>query len=138
MGTWGAGPLGNDDACDFVESLMEGKAKKAPARIRAAVETVADGSGYLGYAAGARAVAAAALLAGLPGDPDEDDDEIREWLATLDLPLTPELARTALRAIERTFGEGSELWELWNEADATDEVREALKPTTDILRAAAT
>ncbi|MPY34255.1 DUF4259 domain-containing protein [Streptomyces adustus] len=61
MGTWDAGPFGNDTAADFANTLGDAKLEVREALIRGVLTRTVDATGWL--AEGEEAVAAAALIA---------------------------------------------------------------------------
>ncbi len=114
MGAWGTGILQDDTALDFLEEL---RADEDPmAMIREALEA-AEGASYLEYDAGQSALVAAAVVdavlnrSNLAGG----DEEVRAWLAALDLAEALPLRAAAAKACVRVIGAASELQELWAE-----------------------
>ncbi|MFF4120827.1 DUF4259 domain-containing protein [Streptomyces sp. NPDC001714] len=114
MGTWDAGPFGNDTAADFCGDLDEALPDEREGMVRGAFTWVIDTADYLEAPASDVAVAAAALVAaqcpeGEPADPVYGPKE--------PLPDLTGLRDLALRALDRVMTEPSELMELWAEPD---------------------
>jgi hypothetical protein len=129
MGTWEMGPFSNDDAADLLSRLDDAEPETALALLREAL-TAADTDEYLHVDVGQAAVAAAAIVAGRrPGGPRLDPSTMPAPLAEgsgLDLP--EELDRLARVALDRVFGEDSELRGLWQEGGRLQEFRAMLTP----------
>lgn len=123
MGTWGAGPLDNDDAMDFVDGLLDLSPGEAVERLLEAVEVAAGTASTLDYPPGATALAAIAVLANssLPGN-------LRVWRASLPVTLTPAFAEVMREAIERVLSVGSELTALWAASGKARELAEGVTP----------
>ncbi|GAA1170953.1 hypothetical protein GCM10009654_30220 [Streptomyces hebeiensis] len=116
MGTWDTGHFDNDTAADFAAELDEATPERRTELVREALAGAAVGAaGYLDADIAEVAVAAAALVAEqCPGGPPVETvygpDE--------PLPRFPEELRSlAVRALDRVAADGSELRELWEEAD---------------------
>jgi hypothetical protein len=122
MGTWGAGPLDNDTAMDWMYglgevadlSLIEGTLDRA----------LACGDAYLDAADAEEGIAAAEAVARLLGNFGVRNDHTRpmdDWVSWM--PEKPPLAllEKAWRLVARVQREPSELLDLWagkGEADA--------------------
>lgn len=114
MGTFGHGPFDNDDALDLVDEFRD-----PVRRLRAALK---DAQGdYVQADVGARAWAAAEVVALCFGRGELT--EIPPGVAELLLEVKPseKFRVLALRAVERLRAEGSEMAELWAEAEALDD-----------------
>lgn len=129
------GPFENDDALDFLDDLEEAEPEERPKKVVRALRRVVRTQDYIEAPLMAQAVAAAAVVAGsidpdclgrerfrprwIEDDPLEVDDDLDELAATV--------LRRALRH------DDNEWWELWDEADATDEVTEVVSRYLDVL-----
>ena len=129
------GPFENDDALDFLDDLEEAEPEERPRKVVRALHRVVRTQEYIEAPLMAQAVAAAAVVAGsidpdclgrerfrpqwIEDDPLEVDDDLDELAATV--------LRRALRH------DDNEWWELWDEADATDEVTEVVSRYLDVL-----
>lgn len=130
MGTFGHGPFDNDDALELV-----GEFRDPVRRLRAALK---DAQGdYVQVDVGARAWAAAEVVALCFGRGELA--EIPPCVADLLLDVKPseKFRVLALRAVERLQAEGSEMAQLWAEADALDDHRVRLDDLRSRLVAAA-
>ena len=116
MGTWGYGSFDNDDAADWVyEFESSGRAAVAAALRR--VSELADGK-YLEAPEATTALAAAEIVAAAhDGDQSKLSDEARSAFAAHLQSLTGSLdIATARRVVERIVRQ-SELKDLWEETD---------------------
>ena len=116
MGAWDSGPFDNDDATDFVRSLLDSVPEHQRAGvIRAALLAAVENNGdCLDLDVGAPAVAAAALIASrLPGSEDFMPSHYGPQATLPGFP--PDLAQLAIRAIDRVLADESELQALWAE-----------------------
>ncbi|HEY7717986.1 MAG TPA: DUF4259 domain-containing protein [Pedococcus sp.] len=129
------GPFENDDALEFLDDLEEAEPEERPVKVVRALRRVVGTDGYIEAPLMAEAVAAAVVVAGsvdpeclgreryrpvwIEEDPLEVDDDLDELAATV--------LRRALRH------DDNEWWELWDEADATDEVTETVSRYLDVL-----
>lgn len=146
MGTWDTGHFDNDTAADFAGDLDSATAERRVEVVREALARVAGGGGPVrtagadpsGPDAGEAvvAVAAAALVAAqCPGGPPVETvygpDE--------PLPRFPEeLRESAFLALERVLAAGSELAELWADAEGwTGPWRRGVEALRDSLMAVA-
>jgi Domain of unknown function (DUF4259) len=128
MGTLGTGPFENDDALDFLDSLEDADADKRPRRVADALRRVVGTTDYLEAPLMAEAVAAAAVVAG-SADPDAVAGEpyLPVWLDEEPLEVDEGLADLATQALHRALRhDDNEWWELWDEAEATDEVTDVV------------
>ncbi|MGW4833348.1 DUF4259 domain-containing protein [Amycolatopsis japonica] len=115
MGAWGTGPFDNDTAADFAGDLDDVAEAQRPEVIRHALAKAAKETGYLTGAVAEVAVAAAALVAaqcpaGEPVDPHYGPKQAVP-------PLPADLQALATRALDRVLADGSEITELWHDAD---------------------
>lgn len=130
MGAWGSGPFDNDDAGDFVGTLIDvGNWSVAEAAFDA---VLAVGDEYLEAPDASAAIAAAAVLAhkvgnGMVAIGPEDAAGIAA-LASPPSTLTAK-ARKALTRIRKQ----SELADLWEEAGAKEEWLATLEPIEKAL-----
>lgn len=136
VGTWDSGPFDNDDAADLLGQVS----RIAQPDVLAAVlgdallaVTIADS--YVEAPEMSRAVAAAAIVAilrasNLPAPPELGE----EWLSTLRGGGSELLRQTAARVLHRAVEpQDNEWYELWAEANLTDEVRTQLDPYLSAL-----
>ena len=117
MGAWGEKAFENDSALDWFGELES----EGVAALRELLERVADADEeeYLDVDEGAAAVAAAEIVAAGRGrGRDRVTRPVTAWLDANAAELAPEDLLLAARAIERVFGESSELRDLWEEDDA--------------------
>lgn len=135
MGTTGAGPFENDDALDFLDDLEESETTERRKKVVAAMERVLGDQGYIEAPAMAEAVAAAAVVAA-SDDPEAAAGEpyLPPWLEEDPLDVDERLEELATRTLHRALRhDDNEWWELWEEADASDEVTEVLSRYLDTL-----
>lgn len=137
MGTWGAGPFDNDDALDLVADLDEASDAEVVDGLRDALAEIAA-SGYLEAPAVSEAVAAACLVAArLEGGPRPIIEAATAFLDAHPFDVDRALQADAERALTRAFERADNEWyELWEDADALDEVEAALAPYREVLREA--
>lgn len=135
MGAWGAGPFDNDDALDLLGDLAEAGDAEIVDGLRDAIAQTGE-PGYLEAPAVCEAVAAACLVAGrLPGGPRPLSEEAADFLDDHPFAVDESLRADAERAIGRAFQRPDNEWyELWEDADALDEVEAALAPYREALR----
>lgn len=125
MGAWGIGAFENDDAMDWVWGLDGDNADDVVAEAVRTVEHARAGS-YLEVTDGANAIAAATIVASAAdGDTDDLPPEAIEYLKRAESP-DEELVASAIAALDRVTGEGSEVAELWDESDDGPEWRERI------------
>lgn len=134
MGAWGSGAFENDDALDAVDALVDGTFELDEVR------DALDG-GYLEAAEGSVALAlvdvALATLGRIDPPAALDEVDIRLLSTQLDDAAYELVLRAAERAVQP---DGSELYELWEEAgeDELAEWRAAAVTSIEQLRAAIT
>jgi hypothetical protein len=130
VGTWGCAPFDNDDAVDLLDDLAEADDVDLVDTLRDALAQVADGDGYLDAPEVSEAVAAACLVAArLPGGPRPEDPAATDLLDDRPFEVDDDLRIAGSRALERAFvRDDNEWYELWEDADALDEVSAALAP----------
>ncbi|MGN6607143.1 MAG: DUF4259 domain-containing protein [Jatrophihabitans sp.] len=136
MGAWGSGPFDNDDAADFAGDLGELDDWSAVSvELQRAMSAVGAG-GYIEVSQMSEAVAAAALVAILDGY-EGGASAYRpssEWLAAMRGGVTAAQRRMAADVLKRAFVPADNEWfELWDEADAVDDVRGSLEPYSSHL-----
>lgn len=114
MGAWGVGTFDNDAALDWVATLDEGEGIDV---LRATfADTFQDE--YLDADNGCAALAAAEVVAALAGKPAASlPDSVTNWVARVEIELTPTDIALARRSVERVRAHDSELLELWSEDD---------------------
>ena len=135
MGTIGTGPFENDDALDFLDDLEDSDPTQRLTKVRRALTTVIRAKGYVEAPQMAEAVAAAAVVAGSE-DPDVVAGEayLPRWLDDEPLDVDERLKELATEALHRALRhDDNEWWELWDEANATDEVTEVVSRYLDAL-----
>lgn len=137
MGTWGCAPFDNDDAVDLLDDLAEADDVDLVDTLRDALAQVADEDGYLEAPDVSEAVAAACLVAArLPGGPRPEDPAATDLLDDRPFEVDDDLRVAADRALARAFvRDDNEWYELWEDADALDEVTAALDPYRTALAA---
>ena len=116
MGAWGIGIFENDDASDWLYTLVEEEGVDA---LRPTLMAAADLFGIteemLEEPAGSEALAAAEVVAALLGKTSLNlPEQVLEWVQGKE--FGPELAFVALKAVKVVLT-NSELKELWEESD---------------------
>jgi Domain of unknown function (DUF4259) len=135
MGATGAGPFENDDALDFLDDLEDSEPTERRKKVVAAMERVLGDQGYIEAPSMAEAVAAAAVVAA-SDDPESAADEpyLPPWLEDEPLDVDEPLEELATQTLHRALRQDdNEWWELWEEADASDEVTEVVSRYLDTL-----
>lgn len=135
MGAIGAGPFENDDALDFLDELEESEQEVRRRKVETALARVVRASGYIEAPTMSEAVAAAAVVAAC------DDFEavigernVPRWLDEDPIEVDERLEELATEALHRALRhDDNEWWELWDEANATDEVTEVVSRYLDSL-----
>jgi hypothetical protein len=137
VGAWGAGPFDNDDALDLVADLDEASDAEVVDGLRDAIAQTGE-PGYLEAPAVSEAVAAACLVAArLPGGPQPLNEAATDLLDAHPFEVDESLRADAERALGRAFERADNEWyELWEDADALDEVEAALAPYREALQQA--
>jgi hypothetical protein len=123
MGAWGAGSFENDDAMDWVDTLVEAST----------VEVLADSlkpaltpRSYLEAPEASVVVAAAEVVAAALGSPVGNlPADVTDWVATHAADFDGGIEADAIRAIDRVTSD-SELRELWEESDTAEEWKAAV------------
>lgn len=121
MGAWATGSFDNDDATDWIATLME------HGDMGFVHETIADllaVDGYIEASQAACALAAIETLAAALGRPTpvaQANENLAHWLAGSHPIADPTMTADALVAIDRIMGRQSELCELWKESASFDE-----------------
>ena len=122
MGTWGIRPFENDEALDFLDEVEQSDDRMGV--LARPIEKVAFSGGYLEAPDLAEAIAAAAVV-GAVLKPQEAAGEpyLPDWVATVrpgdfDNGLIEQSRKALRRAMQP---EDNELYELYDEAGATDE-----------------
>ena len=129
------GPFENDDALDFLDDLEEAGPEERPQKVVRALHRVVRAQDYIEAPLMAQAVAAAAVVAGSV-DPDcLGRERFRpRWIEEDPLEVDDDLDELAARVLRRALRhDDNEWWELWDEADATDEVTEVVSRYLDVL-----
>ncbi|MEX1178627.1 MAG: DUF4259 domain-containing protein [Nitriliruptor sp.] len=135
MGIWGAAPFDNDDALDLLADLDEGRDEDLIGGLRDALAQVEPG-GTLEAPEVSEAVAAACLVAAqLEAGPRPEEPTAAAWLEAHPFEVDASLRVSAAAALDRALLPGDNEWyELWEDADALDEVNAALAPYRAALR----
>ncbi|KRQ22769.1 hypothetical protein AOT83_09975 [Mycobacteroides sp. H001] len=123
MGAWGAGPFDNDDAADFLGDLRQGD----DIELQLARCLRLANADYLEAPEGSAVVAAAAVIAlRCSGEVDAGAERWSEAVADIAIKQTQAYALAVLArgAIARVQAPGSELADLWTEADPAEWVAE--------------
>ena len=117
MGTWGTGPLDNDDAADWCADLEDADAEDRIAMVREALLAVTEEDDYVDADTACEAVAAAAVVASqLPGGHRIRSSHAPDFLRRGEgMPLSDDLPSLALRALDRVEHDDSEWRQLWEE-----------------------
>jgi hypothetical protein len=135
MGATGAGPFENDDALDYLDDLEDSEPAERRKKVVAAMERVLGDQGYIEAPSMAEAVAAAAVVAA-SDDPESAAGEpyLPPWLDDEPLEVDERREELATQTLHRALRhDDNEWWELWEEADASDEVTEVLSRYLDTL-----
>ena len=114
MGAWGVGPFDNDDACDWLDDVVEGGGD-----LLREVFALAVGRDHVEAPDGMIVVAAAEVVACMRGR--GRGGELPEALAALltrAAPPDPELVEAARAGVDRVLGARSELHDLWRDSDS--------------------
>lgn len=122
------GPFENDDALDFLDDLEGSDAEERPGKVLKVLRRVVAAEDYIEAPQMAEAVAAAAVVAASE-DPDTAMGEpyLPAWLDQEPLEVSEELEELAAQALHRALRpDENEWWELWEEAEASDEVTEVV------------
>lgn len=121
MGAWGVLAFDNDDANDWAYDL-DGVTDLS--LVESAFEQVeAAGSSYLEQGLACNALAACEVLArlrGRPGYTNAYTDKVDQWVAAHPIDPPPALIARGEAAIVRILGPGSELRDLWEEAEGEE------------------
>src|SRR5262245_15156924 len=116
MGAWGHGSFANDDALDWVASLLRNGSSAIVRALNAVPESDDD---YLEAPSASVAVAAAEVVAAQAGSPSAKlPAEVSAWVASQSQPA-PELVALAQRAVERVLRR-SELRDLWADSKKSE------------------
>jgi hypothetical protein len=120
MGAWGEGPFDNDDAGDWSYEF-DGLDEAAGLEVLVGALDVGPPDAYLEAPEGSIAVAAAVVVSWL-SDPDHIPDSpygesAAAWVRSAKPTPTASLTSAARAALGRVRADGSELAELWAEAD---------------------
>lgn len=129
------GPFENDDALDFLDELEEAEPGERPGKVLRALRRVVGSDGYIDAPVMAEAVAAAAVVAASE-DPEAVMGEryLPVWLDSDPLLVDEELEELAALALHRALRpDENEWWELWEEAQATDDVTEVVSRYLDVF-----
>jgi hypothetical protein len=122
MGAWATDSFGNDDASDWLATLM---GKDDLAMVEEALNAaLAVGDDYLDAPLAAEALAAAEVVAAAKGDPGPDVQDKAALVAWLDnLAQGPDktLVALAVQVVERVLADNSELRDLWEDSDEFDD-----------------
>lgn len=132
MGAWGAGPFENDDALDAIDALVDGSFELDELRDAVAGDYFEAPEGSVALALAEVALAALGRI-----DPPAELDEVD--IRLLSTQLDDASYELILRAAERAVQpDGSELYELWQEAGDDDlaEWRTAAVTSVEALRSA--
>jgi hypothetical protein len=139
MGTWDTGPLDNDAAAQWCDTLDNTEVGQRVELIRRALTAAAkhDPAEYLDHDIADEAVAAATVLASLlPNGHAADYSPAPDFLPVGEtIVLLNDLPRLALQALDRVDGDNSELPNLWGKDYA--QVLEDRQPVRAALERAA-
>jgi len=129
------GPFENDDALDFLDELEEAEPAERPGKVLRALRRVVGTDDYIDAPVMAEAVAAAAVVAASE-DPEAVVGEryLPIWLDSDPLEVDEELEDLAAQALHRALRpDENEWWELWEEAEAADDVTEVVSRYLDVF-----
>ncbi|MFF7454449.1 DUF4259 domain-containing protein [Kitasatospora sp. NPDC008115] len=133
MGTWDIGHFDNDTAADFSGALDEAAPEEREGLVRRVLTVVADTAAedYLDSDEAAKAVAAAALVAAQcpGGEPVTTSYGPDEPLPAFAADLRP----LAVQALDRVVADESELAELWDETEESEDWRRTVKDLRAVL-----
>ncbi len=135
MGATGAGPFENDDALDFLDGVEDASPAERRAKIEAAMVRVVRAGDYIEAPTMAEGVAAAVVVAGSE-DPEcvLGEPYLPRWVDEEPLDVDERLEDLATRTLHRALrADDNEWWELWDEAQAVDEITERLSKFLDAL-----
>lgn len=121
MGCWGIGSFENDTAADWVCDLTE---TGDLSLVREAVAAVLAADSDVDATDATTALAAIEVIVAALGRPTAealDEPDVVEWIARVKPLPDGRLASDAAQAIDRILGPTSELRELWEDTDASDD-----------------
>ncbi|PTA69382.1 DUF4259 domain-containing protein [Deinococcus arcticus] len=123
MTVWGTGSFENEHAAAFAAEVVQDGAFALAEAFDVALDPDND---LLDAEEGHRALAAAEILAAvLTADTASlTDAGLRAWVQSASAAELAHLRPTALEALDRVLGPGSELPDLWEESEAADAWRE--------------
>jgi len=125
VGAWGSGPFENDDALDWVASLV-GSSGEATL-VEAFAQVALRDDQYLEAPDASVAVAAAEVVATARGAPGAGlPSAVDEWITSHKNEVTVPTAELARSAMERVAS-NSELAEVWEESDSSSEWRATIE-----------
>ena len=125
MGAWSSSSFGNDSACDWIGEFLREPGFEAVQRAFDAALV----DGYLDSDEGTAAVAACevvARLSGRWGTRNAYSEDLDRWVLANPATPTAPLRESALRALHRVVGSGSELAALWADSDSFEEWQAAI------------
>jgi len=116
MGAWGVGIFENDDACDYIASILD---QSDLTQIDAKLDQILNRKeAYLEAPEGSEGLAAAEIVARLKGNwgvRDAYTAELDKWVEVVGAVPTNEIVAKARGCVARVLREPSELLELWGE-----------------------
>lgn len=118
MGAWGPNVFENDVAADWADGLSKARTL---ALVRGALKKATKSKKGLDADAASEALAACEVIARLRGHfgPRTTSNEaVDAWVRTHPSAVPRDLLKLARHAIDRVFGDGSELRQLWEDAGA--------------------
>lgn len=122
MGAWSHEPFGNDTANDWAYDLEDARDLSY---IEKALDRVLENKdSFLDADAAQEAVGAIEVLAKLLGHGTQSDaytEKVDAWVASMNLRPSPQLLHKAQRVIERVVADDSELFELWQDCEDTQQ-----------------
>ncbi len=138
MGTFGFGPFDNDVALDFLDEVEDAPPQERAGLLRGAMDQVLGVCGHVPATRMSEAIAAAAVV-GIWLAPGAETPEHHQplWLSDEHLPVDAALGGNARRVLALALvPETNELWDLWQEMDASEYARSALLRTVERLSGA--
>ncbi len=123
MGAWSEDSFGNDTACDWVGDFLEEPGLQAVSK---ALDVVMNEEGDLDSDLASEALAACEVIARLKGNwglRNGYNKELDQWIIDNPQEVPANLVQKGESVIKRILGEDSELADLWDESDWSEDWR---------------
>jgi hypothetical protein len=120
MGAWDADSFGNDAACDWAFGLDD---VNDLSLVHETFEAVLNADDFLDSDIACGGLAACEVVARLKGNwgvRNPYSEDVDKWVAAHPIKPPESLVKTALEVIDRVLAPGSELREIWEDANATE------------------